>query len=98
MGCNASKGPDQVGVVVVVDNDDEARNTGRVSILDFTTSTDFFRRSSLLLWKPQSSTSDTNKMSVFEEFKEQQHQQDQKHNDLVGCVVGGPLITSSSND
>jgi hypothetical protein len=37
-------------------------------------------------------------MSVFEEFKEQQHQQDQKHNDLVGCVVGGPLITSSSND
>ena len=96
MGCNASKVPGQI----------EAGNTRRLSALDFTTSTDFFRTgSSLLLWKPQKKTGSNNndkthKTSAFEEFKEQQHQQEeeQKHNDLVGRVVGGSLITSFDDE
>ena len=97
MGCNASKVPGQI----------EAGNTHRLSALDFTTSTDFFRTgSSLLLWKPQKKTGSNNndkthKTSAFEEFKEQQHQQEeeeQKHNDLVGRVVGGSLITSFDDE
>ena len=96
MGCNASKVPGQI----------EAGNTRRLSALDFTTSTDFFRTgSSLLLWKPQkkngSNNNDkTHKTSAFEEFKVQQHQQEeeQKHNDLVGRVVGGSSITSFNDE
>lgn len=94
MGCNASKVPGQI----------EAGKTRRLSALDFTSSTDFFRTgSSLLLWKPQKKNSSndndkTHKTSAFEEFKEQQHQQEQKHNDLVGRVIGGSSITSFNDE
>ena len=83
MGCNASKVP-----LAVVDIDDNNGNRGRnsnskesrrVSALDFTTSTDFFRRSSsLLLWKPHESPRSKKKKSVFELFKEQVNQEDIK--------------------
>jgi hypothetical protein len=94
MGCNASKVPCQV----------EAHNTRRISTLDFTTSTDFFRTgSSLLLWKPQKRNSSSNndkthKISVFEKFRKQQQQQEQKHNDLLGRFVAGPLVISFNDD
>ena len=76
MGCNASKVP---LVVVGVDGNKSSSESRRVSALDFTTSTDFFRRSSsILLWKPQESPRSIKKKSVFELFKEQANQEDKK--------------------
>ena len=75
MGCTASKGvPDQVNVA------DRNSRVGRISTLDFTTSTEFFRHSSsLLLWKPKSSSSrSSKKISVFDEFKKQIKEEEKK--------------------
>ena len=75
MGCNASKVP----LVVVGVDGNKSSESRRVSALDFTTSTDFFRRSSsILLWKPQESPRSIKKKSVFELFKEQANQEDKK--------------------
>lgn len=75
MGCNASKVP----LVVVGVDGNKSSESRRVSALDFTTSTDFFRRSSsILLWKPQESPRTIKKKSVFELFKEQANQEDKK--------------------
>jgi hypothetical protein len=89
MGCNASKVP--LGVVVVdggggggnnggrCSNNGERRGVNRsISALDFTTSTEFFRRSSsLLLWKPAPSSRNIKKeKSEFQKFKEQVQEED----------------------
>ena len=75
MGCNASKVP----LAVVGVDGNKSSESRRVSALDFTTSTDFFRRSSsILLWKPQESPRSIKKKSVFELFKEQANQEDKK--------------------
>jgi hypothetical protein len=103
MGCNSSKVP--LAVVDTSDgNNDNCRRPSMyrrsVSALDFTTSTEFFRRSStLLLWKTPDSSSpkSVKKKTVFEIFKEQAHQEDLKQEKEQEALEKTKFMTSLSS-